>query len=627
MRKIFKPARIAILLAVLLVGALVINGCASFRRGEVRWHESHDVIIIGAGVSGYVTYLSVMQAAQDAGQNLNVLFIEQMSEPGGITNTAGSGRLNNMRLWHDRTPEQRRLAYSDWMEGALGAVAGSGYHLDNDPAFRFPVADDRRLNLIYGPVAGAPYPNFTWLEPVFLQIRDAWRFIYTQFGGTFDENIIGGVGVFDGNNLVRTQVGIMVGRSDPQNSTGRQYVQAFRMAADRLGGPQHLRVNHTAVELHQAQNDRGEFVGTGITLVNDRGERRNHQARVIVFATGNFAENLEMKREFGQANAYRPAIGLEHFILINPTPGARLGANGSGINMLRDGTLPRPAAVHQSGFGVLHGARPHIDLHIIERTAPMGVRDFGILYFGGTIFGSDLVNHFGNILVNGQGRRTLNEFALAGGNPKGSHHLLTENIFPYWRVFSSHTGNDSAAIQNAVTALEGAVAFANGTRGTPADRARVAELVVSAPTIEELAERMFPANAAARNAFLATAREYDGWVAAGTGNDPHAANFYPAGAGKTLDQAAGVRFDNAPGRTFFAVQWFPFGFDTAGGVQTNNDAQVLDVNGQAINNVFAVGGTSNRNFFGETYVTGSSLTFYPAISRRAAAQVMRELNR
>ena len=626
MRKLLKPARLAAVFAVLLIGAFVINGCATF-RGDARWDESHDVIIVGAGVSGYVTYLSIMQAARDAGQNLNVLFIEQMSEPGGITNTAGSGRLNNMRLWHDRTPLQRRMAYSDWMEGALGAVAGSGYHLDNDPAFRFPVSDDRRLDLVYGPVATAPYPNLDWLEPVFLQIRDAWRFMYTQFGGAFDENIIGGQGQFDGNNLIRTQVGVMLGIANPHLSTGRQYMQAFQMAANRLGGQQHLRVNHRAVELHQAMNSAGEVVGTGIALIDANGVRRNHQARVIVFATGNFAENMDMKIEFGQANAYRPAIGLEHFILINPTPTARLGADGSGINILRDSALPRPAAVHQSGFGVLHGARPHIDLHVIERTAPLGVRDFGILYFGGTIFGSDLVNHFGNILVNGQGQRTLNEFSLAGGNPKGSHHLLVENIFPYWRVFSSHTGNNTPAIQNAITALQGAVAFTQGTRGTAADRSRVAELVVSAPTLQELAVRMFPGNTPAQNAFLTVANQYDAWVAAGTGNDPHAANFYPVGAGKTLAQADGVRFNDAPGRTFYAVQWFPFGFDTAGGVRTNYNAQVLDLGGQAINNVFAVGGVSNRNFFGETYVTGSSLTFYPAIARRAANQVMIELGR
>ena len=624
MRKLLKPKKLAVLLVALLVGALVISSCATIRGDQVRWDDSHDVIIIGAGVSGYVTYLSLMQAARDAGRNLNILFIEQMSEPGGITNTAGSGRLNNMRLWHNWTPTQRRMAYSDWMEGAFGAVAGSGYHLDHDPAFRFPVANDRRLNLVYGPVAGAPYPNFTFLEPVFLSIRDAWRFMYEQFGGTWDYNIVAGPGQHDGTNMIRTQVGRMLGLAAPQNSTGRQYVQAFQMAGTRLGGAQHLRVNHRAVELHQARRG-GQYVGTGISLIDNTGARRNHQARVIVFATGNFAENVEMKREFGAANAYRPAIGLEHFVLINPTPGAALGADGSGINMLRDSALPRPAGVHESGFGVLHGARPHIDLHVIERTAPLGVDDFRILYFGGTIFGSHLTEHFGSVLVNGQGRRTLNEISLSGGNPKGSHHLLTENIFPYWRVFSSDTGADTPVIQNALTALRGAVNFTTGTRGTPADRNRVGELVVSASNIQDLASRMFPGNAAAQSQFLATVEAYDAWVAAGTGTDPHAANFYPAGFGKTLDQAAGVRFNNAPGRTFYAVQWFPFGFDTAGGVRTNPDAQVLDLNGQPINNVFAVGGVSNRPFFGETYVTGSSLTFYPAIAKRAAAQVLREL--
>ena len=616
------------ILAGAVLTAALIAGCATGRGGRgLVWHESHDVIIIGAGVSGYVTYLSIMQSAQDAGQNLNVLFIEQMSEPGGITNTAGSSRFNNMRLWHDWTPAQRRLAYSDWMEGALGAVVGSGYHLDHDPAFRFPVSDDRRLNLTYGPVASAPYPDFDLLEPVFLTIRDAWRFLYTQFGGTWDDNIVAGPGQHEGTNMVRTQVGRMLGLPEPHLSTGRQYMQALQQAGNALGGPNHLRLNHRAVEFHQAQNAAGEYVGVGISLIDNQNRRRNHQGSVIVFATGNFAQNPEMKREFGQANAYRAAIGLEHFTLINPTPGAFLGADGSGINMLRDSALPRPAAVHQSGFGVLHGSRPHIDLHVLQRTAPLGVTDYRILWFSGTVMDSDLSNQFGSVLVNAQGQRTLNEVSLAAPNPKGSHHMLTENLFPYWRVFSSHSGNNTPAIQSARTALEGAVAFTTGTRGTQAERDRVAELVVSAPSLQALAQQMFPGDTAAQNAFLATMTAYDGWVAANTGSDPHAANFYPAGAGKTLEQAAGVLFNDGPGRTFYAVQWFPFGFDTAGGVRTNYNAQVLDNSGAAISNVFAVGGASNRFYFGETYVTGSSLSFYPAMARRAAAQVMRELGR
>jgi predicted small secreted protein len=623
MKKILKPT-IAVLIAVMLVAAMVVTSCATARgRGNVSWDESHDVIIIGAGVSGYVTYLSIMQAARDAGQNLDVLFIEQMPEAGGITNTAGSARFNNMRLWHDWTPAARRSAYSQWMEGALVGVGG--FHPDNDPATSWTVTDDRRLNLAYGPVARAPYPDFQILEPVFRSIRDAWRFLFTQFGGTFDENIVNGPGAFDGNNLIRTQVGIMVGRSDPQNSTGRQYMQALQMAGNRLGGQQHLRVNHKAVELHQTRNANGQYVGAGISLIDNRGMRRNHQGKVIVFATGSFAQNMDMKKEFGAANSYRNAIGLEHFTLINPSPGAFIGADGSGINILRDSALPRPAAVHVSGFGVPHGARPHIDLHVLQRTAPMGVQDYRILWFSGTIFDSDLSNQFGSVLVNSRGARTLNEASLAAGNPKGSHHMLTENLFPYWRVFSSHAGNDTPVIQGALSALESAVAFTRGTRGTQTDRNRVGELVVSAPSLAELASKMFPADAAARNAFLSTVTAYDGWVAANTGNDPHAGNFFPAGSGKTLANAAGVRFNDAPGRTFYAVQWYPFGFDTAGGVRTNENAQVIATDGAAIPNVFAVGGVSNRHYIGETYVTGSSLTLYPTMAIRAAAQVMQEL--
>jgi len=171
--------------------------------------------------------------------------------------------------------------------------------------------------------------------------------------------------------------------------------------------------------------------------------------------------------------------------------------------------------------------------------------------------------------------------------------------------------------------LEQAIEFG---QGSSPEALRVRQEVVAGEGLTALANAMFPgtANAAVRTTFLATMAAYDAWVYADTGTDPHAADFYPVGEGKTLAQAGGVRFDELgeEGVYFFAVRWYPTGWDTAGGVRTNYNAQVLDTTGDPIHNVFAVGGVSNRFYFGETYVGGSSLTFYPAIARRAAAKIM-----
>jgi len=601
MRKVFKPARIAILLAVLLVGALIINGCATFRRGEVSWHESHDVIIIGSGISGYVTYLSLMQAAQDAGRNIDILFIEQMGVSGGVTRLAGGANFNNMRYWHGLSRAEVEARYNLWMRGAAGAA---------EPVEPLP---HQALNILN---PAAPYPDFNLLHPIMASIREAWIFIYNQFGGSHPA---GSLAAPSRNLAAQVEHFVNLGG-------GPGYMLAFETAGNALGGSNHLRLNHTAVELHQ-ENVNGEYVGTGITLIDNMGRRRNHRADVIVFATGSFSQNQQMKEEFSRpAPGWPQGTGLHSFILHAP---GFVGADGSGINMLRDSALPRPASIYQSGFGVITGARPHLDLGAVAdaRVFGHGLGHDPIAFFQGAI-SSPLLDLFGSVLVNADGRRTLNEFALSAWNAKGSHHMHTENRFPYWRVFSSHPGvaDGQAARLDGIAALEEAVTFRNNTGVPIVQRQRVIEELVSAPSIQELAALMFPnpADAAARDAFIQTVTEYDAWVAANAGSDPHAAGFHPAGAGKTLEQAAGVRFNAAAG-PFYAVRWYPSGWDTAGGVRTNSYGQVLDTSGQAIPNVFAVGGVSNRFYFGETYVGGSSLTFYPPMARISAARILRDL--
>ena len=590
------------ILAGAVLAASLIAGCATRGRGELVWHESHDVIIIGAGISGYVTYLSIMQAAQDSGRDLNVLFIEQMGISGGITRLAGGANFNNMRYWHGLSRTEIETRYGLWMSGAAGVAE--------------PVTPAPHLVLnILNPAR--PYPDFDLLYPIMGSIRDAWVFLYTQFGGNPPA-----AGAVPSQNLA-TRVLEFAGAGG-----GPGYMTAFGMAGTALGGTNHLRLNHRAVELHQAQNAAGEYVGVGITLIDNQNRRRNHQGSVIVFATGGFAQNPAMKEEFSRASGDWPETGLNNFLLHAPH---FVGADGSGINILRHGALPRPAAIYTSGFGVITGGRPHIDLSAVNaaRTYPPPAFD-AIAMFGGGAISSPLLDLFGSVLVNGDGVRTLNEYSLSAWNAKGSHHMHTENIFPYWRVFSSHTGNAGdglAAREAGVSALLEAVNFIGGTAGTQAQRQRVAHELVSADTLEALALAMFNTNNVNHPsvvAFLSTMAAYDAWVAGNTGTDPHAASFFPAGFGKTLPQAAGVRFNDGAG-PFFAVRWYPSGWDTAGGVRSNSNAQVIDIYGNAISNVFAVGGVSNRFYFGETYVGGSSLTFYPAIARRATAQIIREL--
>ena len=580
------------LLALILSGALVISGCGNGGGGEgggFTWHESHDVIVIGSGISGYTTFLSILQAAENAGETLDVLFIEQRPVPGGITTLAGGPNFNYMANWHGLEESVIETRYNLWMRGAGG-------NIPSQPA------PTHALALMTDP---AVYPDYDLLHPIFRAIRDAEIFLFRQFGGTH-------TGTGRPAVSLATQVNTFTGAG----GTGVQYVQAFGLAGNALAGTGHLRLNHRATALHMAQNEDGYYVGYGITLVDNLGRTRNHRARVIVFATGSFSQNQAMKTEFGHAAGGIAATGLHHFFIHSLD---WVGADGSGINILRNPNLQRPAAMHYSGFGVITGARPHHSLLEIGRELIFDGADgySGRLlhpaFGGGTHIDSILQDEFRSVLVNSAGARTLNEYSASAWNAKGSHHMLTENLFPYWRVFRS-----DALPQHALQALEQGFTFA---AGNSADALRVRQELARADSITDLAAALFPTPGAARTAFLATMEAYSAWVYDDT----------PDPLGKTAIQAGGITFrdgdtdaDNDPVE-FFAVRWYPTGWDTAGGVRTNYNAQVIDLQGDAIPNVFAVGGVSNRFYFGETYVGGSSLTFYPAIARRAARQIMEVL--
>jgi len=89
----------------------------------------------------------------------------------------------------------------------------------------------------------------------------------------------------------------------------------------------------------------------------------------------------------------------------------------------------------------------------------------------------------------------------------------------------------------------------------------------------------------------------------------------------TLDQVADVYADNIEdpmGRPqalavpiaqapFFAVRYFAFDMGTIGGVVTDVNYQVLDSAGNPIPGLFAVGEMSNRPYWGQIYIGGTSL--------------------
>jgi len=518
----------------------------------------------------------------DEAPQLRVLFIEQMSVSGGITRTAG-GPSGNAWLFNyrDMTDAGIRTAWANRMTGAGSDTtpltsANIGY-----------IADNVTIN----PDTGLRwYPDFEIFIPVVRAAREAFFFLGNQFGGTAvfnPENTVNPPGL---GGLVNTFTGGM-------GTSGVAYMEAFRLAGNNLGGANHLKLNARATRLHM-EGDRA----IGITYAHG-GSDRNVTGRQIVFATGNFAENVDMKRRFSQPNPRQPAVGLEHFFIQVID---EVGADGSGILILERDAI---ADIHLSGFGVISGARPHRNLHHVGNN---------ILFMPSTHLESVLLdNAFFHVFVNGEGQRTRAEHGNDLWNAATSHHMLVENMFPYWLVFSSCTGASGTAGNAQRTAIQEAITFG---QGTSPEAALVRHEVVSHQTIAGLAALMYPGDTAAQEAFVQTLAAYEAMFD-GPGTDAIFTDDLTPG--KTNAQAAGVRFgaDDGP---FYAVRFYPTGWDTAGGVKTNVYGQVLS-GGAPITNLFAVGGVSNRVYYGQTYHGGTSLTLYPGKARIVGFRVIEQL--
>lgn len=75
---------------------------------------------------------------------------------------------------------------------------------------------------------------------------------------------------------------------------------------------------------------------------------------------------------------------------------------------------------------------------------------------------------------------------------------------------------------------------------------------------------------------------------------------------------------------FYAVKMYPVYMGTMGGVKTDNDAHVLNENGEIIPGLYAAGEMSNRPFYHYTYMGAGSLSSYSIMGRIAGANAAKK---
>lgn len=271
-------------------------------------------------------------------------------------------------------------------------------------------------------------------------------------------------------------------------------------------------------------------------------------------------------------------------------------------------------------------------------------------------------NRMRSVVVNAQGERIISEYirtsppATTGQGCLANALLTSGQAAPWWMIFDSNPNNPEAltTLLNNLAGNDHAAAGAANVIGIGANAVQAGAGFATGMTIGELATSMrvpveaLEATITRYNSFaienpvrplLPVDQPTDG-AAGSAGNEASANVWMGINFGWQFINEADVQREpdfNKPlyyvrpiaTPPFFAVQMgiSPGGPNgTIGGIVTGLQGQVLNLDGNPIPNLFAVGEMANRSHFGEAQVGGSSYTFYGVMGLRAGREVARLLN-
>jgi len=135
------------------------------------------------------------------------------------------------------------------------------------------------------------------------------------------------------------------------------------------------------------------------------------------------------------------------------------------------------------------------------------------------------------------------------------------------------------------------------------------EEVFKAETLDDLAE-LLGMNADSLKSTIADFNDAkDGLIP-----EPYPEKSSAQAGGTVVVSTSDIRVKTGP---FYAVKIYPVYMGTMGGVVTDNDAHVLNADGEIIPGLFAAGEMSNRAFYDYTYMGAGSLSSYSIMGRIA----------
>ena len=624
-----KKKWLAVFFSVLVIMSLVLLGCpgGAFARGGdgIRDGGTFDVIVVGSGGAGFGAVVYMLAHHPE----LEILFIEQNGFTGAMTRSTAGHHFNHE--WSDADLlglSGRLFTRETWKQWISLRVANAPIAIADRIVF------DGETG-IWPPPENHPYFHVTTIlgDPPFYPFLDDLFFLASRIRRAATE--------------MRTHMGFTTLHT--YNFGHGSVAQGRKDNWMDTNHPGLLRRWHRAIGLLQDEPD-GRITGIRYEVLRPNTTTRPigvsfdvlrvYEARArlgVIMATGNSGQGPDVIRRYGQpVPGISTASGIENVML--HIAYARM--DGTAHNMMLDVGV----ASHPSWWGAITmiGLSPALaDLPAygpaffdLQLTTPQINAGSSLdpnhpNYNTHAIIRPILDNRSVTLIVDGEGRRWRGETAFynhgsAGGFPPafGADMTAAINTWPYWMIFSqSSHGNEIVSRYdiNVIAALEAAATSAGSGWNMQLNRMeRFSDEVKRGATPMELAANMgIPL--AYRQAFVDMIATYDAAVAAAfeggfaperwidplLATNPMAVVKEPGTNGANLR-----RFNQGP---FFALKIYPSAHEFFGGVITNRYGQALTnfehLGGVPVagGNLYAIGGASNRDHWGEMYRGGVSV--------------------
>lgn len=537
----------------MLVDALVAGGSdesalAAFESRESKSDISEtvdvDVLVVGLGASGTAAVLAAAEAQQDAGQPVSVLGIDTAGRWGGTGAFTGSimgvnakgfkEKLNNGQDYMDGED-----LYNTWLEYTEGDAKHEiiKKFLDNSGDTVDWLADEHGM-LLNEPIA---YFGSKWACVYDYVSRNTYK-----ADRDYNDD-------YQGTEAI-----------DGQNTMVDKYYQRLYNDFEAMGGKIMLETTGYGLIYDKEANK-----VTGVLAEGHDGTKYTINAKSVILATGGYGGSDELNVKYLSENPYWKHLGDDTWQMIGMEQNTGL--------MIVAATDIGAGTFHIDTPPMVHFAGTNIVLH----DYPVNTFDDGSinLWYGWDFTWSKndvptaLALTSTSPWVNADGERFEPEGAMFGWWKAGPS---------YWAVYSQNLIDDIAA--NGFPAKIST--YANATQGGMAAGVPVPEMqdildklaasgqICKADTLEELAAQM----GVDKDTFVKTIDDYNGFCKAGEDTQ------YGKAPEKLLELTGGP---------YYAIKCYSHSFCSCGGLDINEDMQVLAADGETvIGNLYAVGNDS-----------------------------------